>query len=176
MVGDPSELVGARRIRVHVPPGGGMVLCVRVTSRNGHYEAYAVHPLDGRSGTILIHGLRERRIRRYRAGDVAIRVEWGTGCQDQRRVLLPATWGQTHDRGNILLYVNARQHTRAVWVRSGSTETVEVHCPEIGGTANVTYNRVCRLTDGLESGRTRLTVERSQDGSISSESFWLEPA
>lgn len=175
MVGDPSASVGSRRLQVHVPPGRGSVLCVRVTSRDGHYQASVVHPLNGRTGPVALQGLRERRIRSYRAGDLALRVELGSSCQDPQRTLLPATWGQLSVRGDILLYANARQYTRAVWNPRGSAQPVEVSCSEIGGTANVSYNRVCRLTDGMVSGRTRLTVERSQDGSISSESFWLEP-
>lgn len=175
MVGDPTGSVGEREIFVRVSQRQASALCVTVSSRDGHYHARAVLEVEaGTNGVVRLRGLRERRIRGYRAGDVAIRAELGT-CEGTDRVLLPATWDRNSAWGDVLVYVNVRQYTRAAW-RNAAGEQVEADCTEIGGTASVAYNRVCRLPAAMVPRRARVTVERRQDGSISSEAFWLEHA
>lgn len=174
MVGDSRVAVGVPAARVRVASRHTSVLCATVTSRDGHFHARAVFTvLAGTSGTVVLPGLRERRVQRYVAEDLAIRVEAGASCQDPSRVLAPATWSRDAARDTVLIYVNVRPYTRVVW-RGPAGNEVEAPCSEIDGTGSVAYNRVCRLPAGLVPARTRLTVERRQDGSISSDKFWVE--
>jgi hypothetical protein len=174
MLGDPRVSVGVPEVRLRVPNRGESVLCATVTSRDGHFHASAVFTvLAGTRGTVVLRGLREGRVRRYVAEDLAIRVEAGASCQDPNRVLAPATWSRNAARDTVLVYVNVRPYTRVVW-RGPAGNEVEAPCSEIDGTGSVAYNRVCRLPAGLVPARTRVTVERRQDGSISADKFWME--
>jgi hypothetical protein len=174
MVGDPRASVGVPEARVRVSRREEGVLCANVTSRDGHFHASAVFRVRaGTNGTFVLRGLRERRVRRYVAEDLAIRVELGASCQDVNRVLAPATWSRDAARDTVLVYVNVRPYTRVVW-RGLAGNEMEAPCSEIGGTGSVAYNRVCRLPAGMVPARTRLTVERRQDGSVSSDRFWME--
>jgi hypothetical protein len=174
MVGDPRVSVGSLEPLVQVSRSEASVLCAKVTSRDGHFQASAMFPVEaGADRTFVLRGLREKRVRRYVAEDLAIRVEVGASCEDVNRVLAPATWSRSAVRDTVLVYVNVRPYTRVVWLGAAGNE-VEAPCAEMGGVGNVAYNRVCQLPAGMVPVRTRVTVERRQDGSVSSESFWME--
>jgi hypothetical protein len=147
MFGNQAAPAVAERIMLRIPRSAVSSVCVTITSQDGRYYAQALFRVaPNSSGTDTLEGpsAHRRRVRRYPAGELAIKAEVTDRCGSVGRMQIPASWGGEAVGNDVFVYVNSRYHTEALW-RDTAGRSVTVACPETENDRYVAYNRVCRI-------------------------------
>jgi len=160
-----SALSGDAALAGLMIPAAAESVCLTVLSRDGVYysrNSYRI-PTDAAGDLVVLpysNFTNEReRIRRYPAGDLAVRAMPG-GCEESPAVYLVPTTGNPADTVDIL--VNAFG-ANDVYFRA--PDGTEADCEEFAEGRRTSYDYHCKVPLGaLGAGRKQIVIERERYG------------
>jgi hypothetical protein len=159
-----SALSGEAALAGLMVPASADAICLTLLSRDGVYFSRNSYDVRAGAGGMVVlpydDFTRERdRIRRYAAGDLAVRAMPG-GCDDSPAIYLVPTSGNPADTVDVL--VNAFG-ANDVYFRG--PDGAETDCEEFTEGRRTSYDYRCRIPLGqLGAGRKQVVIERERYG------------
>jgi hypothetical protein len=165
MFGRMSAPIRYPRLRLTLPPGTGAMLCMRIRSANGEYEAEVDRPLDEvPQGTYLI-SLPTRRgsyLTRQQARNVAVSAWRDRTClSSEGRAMLPASWDADVASDSLFLMVNVSEGSASTILVDRSGRSGERRCERAPIASPLLFNTVCALQPSNDEESSYVLIWRN---------------
>ena len=164
------------RLQAALPTIGERVdtVCVRVTSRDGTYEAantYSLPDAVGRQELTFSYPTRYPEVLR----EIPTVARMNLGDCDQDGPVIPVLWGDADARvsGDVTIYINTAGADTLLAYETASGEVV-THCTQIEETGGIKYTATCPVNIAGIPGNTLTTLYFDVTRNRTSETYEVE--